>query len=217
MTTWIKCCCIMDAWEAQTAIDLGVDAVGLVSHMPSGPGVLDERTLQRVRNAIGDAVEVVLLTSRQGVSELSEAISNLRPDCLQLCAPVEDEVLAQLKTLQPECLLMPVVHITGIESVSKGLQYRCADRLLADSGSPNAAVAELGGTGRTHDWTITAGLVDQNEVPTALAGGLRSDNVRAALDTVKPWGVDVCSGVRTDGKLDPAKLEQFVKSVRTYK
>ena len=83
------------------------------------------------------------------------------------------------------------------------------DGLLLDSGNPRLAVKELGGTGRVHDWAHSRDIVARCGKPVFLAGGLRAENVRAARDTVRPFGLDLCSGVRTDGALDERKLGAF--------
>jgi phosphoribosylanthranilate isomerase len=85
---------------------------------------------------------------------------------------------------------------------------------LLDSGRPNAATPELGGTGRQHDWTISAEFVEASQLPVFLAGGLSPANVGEAIRQVKPFGVDLSSGVRTEGRLDERKLTAFVLSVR---
>ena len=85
---------------------------------------------------------------------------------------------------------------------------------LLDSGRPQAAVPELGGTGRVHDWGVSAAIVEATARPVFLAGGLSPDNVADAIRQVRPFGVDICSGVRTDGALDAEKLTAFVASVR---
>jgi len=88
------------------------------------------------------------------------------------------------------------------------------DALLLDSGRPGNTVKELGGTGRTHDWSTSRAIVEAVECPVYLAGGLCPENVAEAIRTVRPFGVDVCTGVRTDGKLDEAKLKDFIAAVR---
>jgi phosphoribosylanthranilate isomerase len=90
---------------------------------------------------------------------------------------------------------------------------RHADALLLDSGRPDMAVKELGGTGRVHDWEVSRAIRDAVEVPIFLAGGLGPDNVAEAVRAVQPFAVDVCSGLRTDGWLDEAKLRAFVAAL----
>ena len=86
------------------------------------------------------------------------------------------------------------------------------DALLLDSGNPKLAIKELGGTGRVHNWKLSRSIVEQSPVPVFLAGGLNPSNVKQAIDEVQPYGLDLCSGVRTNGRLDPAKLEAFFKN-----
>ncbi|WP_420449399.1 phosphoribosylanthranilate isomerase [Candidatus Palauibacter sp.] len=88
------------------------------------------------------------------------------------------------------------------------------DALLLDSGNPDLPVRQLGGTGRVHDWNHSRTIVERADCPVYLAGGLRPTNVAAALDAVRPFGVDVCSGVRTDGLLDEALLQRFMREAR---
>jgi phosphoribosylanthranilate isomerase len=85
---------------------------------------------------------------------------------------------------------------------------------LLDSGRPHMALPELGGTGRPHDWAISAEFVKASRLPVFLAGGLTPANVGVAIRQVKPFGVDLSSGVRTAGKLDLSKLAAFASSVR---
>ncbi len=87
------------------------------------------------------------------------------------------------------------------------------DALLLDSGRPSAEVPELGGTGRIHDWSVSREIVRSVGVPVILAGGLRSDNVAEAVAAVVPFAVDVCTGIRTNGRLDPVKLEAFAQAL----
>ena len=106
-----------------------------------------------------------------------------------------------------------MIHVTDESSLDEALLYADkADALLLDSGNPNLKVKELGGTGRTHNWEVSRKIVDQSPIPVFLAGGLNDDNVKEALDIVQPFGLDICSGVRTDGQLDQQKLEAFMNS-----
>ena len=109
---------------------------------------------------------------------------------------------------------MQVIHVTGPESVREALQVASlVDALLLDSGNQSLAVKELGGTGRVHDWSLSRDIVRESPVSVFLAGGLRPDNVAEAIRAVQPFGVDLCSGVRTDGHLDENKLAAFFAAV----
>ena len=115
----------------------------------------------------------------------------------------------------PDVKIVQVIHVTGDESVDEALRVAASvDALLLDSGNPKLAVKELGGTGRRHDWSLSRRIVDSSPVPVYLAGGLNAGNVAEAIETVRPFGVDICSGVRTDGKLDEAKLSAFMRETK---
>jgi phosphoribosylanthranilate isomerase len=108
-----------------------------------------------------------------------------------------------------------VIHVAGEQSVAEAVAAAAhADALLLDSGQPHAPIKVLGGTGRFHDWAVSRRIVEAAPCPVFLAGGLRADNVGAAIATVRPFGVDVCTGVRrADHSLDRAKLAAFVAAV----
>jgi phosphoribosylanthranilate isomerase len=110
--------------------------------------------------------------------------------------------------------LVQVIHVTGTESVDEALSVAdSVDALLLDSGNLKLAVKELGGTGRTHDWRLSRQIVESVRVPVFLAGGLSPENVATAIREVGPCGLDVCSGLRTDGNLDEEKVKRFFAAI----
>ncbi len=210
----VKVCCIRDEREARLAIDAGAAAVGLVSAMPSGPGVIDEPTIARLTAGVPPPVATFLLTSLVEVDALVAQQRRLRATTLQLVDRVAPGTHARLREALPGIGLVQVVHVTGEESVDEALALAPhVDALLLDSGNPSLAVKELGGTGRRHDWGLSRRIRESVDVALFLAGGLRPDNVREALARVGPFGLDVCSGVRTDGLLDERKLADFMRAV----
>jgi phosphoribosylanthranilate isomerase len=122
--------------------------------------------------------------------------------------------LQRLRKALPEVELVQVIHVVDERAVAEAMQVApYVDALLLDSGNPNLAVKELGGTGRTHNWEISRRIVEQSPAPVFLAGGLKAENVAGAVNQVQPFGLDLCSGVRTDGRLDPGKLTAFFASI----
>lgn len=116
----------------------------------------------------------------------------------------------------PWVKIVPVVHVEGEGAIAEALALAAAgaDALLLDSGRPGAKTPELGGTGRTHDWAVSRRLVEVvGPVPVFLAGGLRAENVREAIHAVRPFGVDVCGGVRDGGRLSAARLIGLAGSI----
>jgi len=206
----VKVCCIASVEEARLAIECGASAVGLVSEMPSGPGVIPEELIAEVAARVPPPVATFLLTCRQDAASIIEQQRRCRVNTLQLCDRVPAGVYAELRARLPGVSLVQVVHVTGEESFEEALNVaRHVDALLLDSGDQSLAVKELGGTGRTHDWRVSRRIVEASPVPVFLAGGLRPENVAEAVSTVGPFGLDVCSGVRTEGRLDVEKLRRF--------
>jgi phosphoribosylanthranilate isomerase len=156
------------------------------------------------------------LTSLTSLPELLAQYKRVKPGALQLCQPLEPAVLLELREALPGVTLVHVVHVVDAEAVAEARLYApLVDGLLLDSGSTEGPNRQLGGTGQTHDWALDAEIVQNVQVPVFLAGGLNPDNVVKAINTVQPFGVDICSGVRTDNKLDPEKLHNFMAAVAT--
>lgn len=213
MTLRVKICCMASIEEANTAIRLGATAVGLVSRMPSGPGPIEEELITRIVSAVPSTIETFLLTCETSALSIAAQQRRTGASTLQLVDEIESGAHRELRTMLPGIRLVQVIHVTGDGSVDEALEVAGdVDALLLDSGNPKLAVKELGGTGRRHDWSLSRRIVESSPVPVYLAGGLNSSNVREAIDTVRPFGVDVCSGVRTDGELDEAKLAAFMSA-----
>jgi phosphoribosylanthranilate isomerase len=211
----VKICCIASLAEARLAIDAGAHALGLVSAMPSGPGVITEETIAEVARAVPPPVATFLLTSRQRVEEVVVQHQRCRTTTIQLVDTLAEGTHADLRSALPGVGLVQVIHVTGPESVDEALAVAGAvDALLLDSGNQRLAVKELGGTGRVHDWRLSAAIREAVPIPVFLAGGLNPENVRAAIAEVGPWGLDLCGGVRTGGRLDPGKLRRFMAGTR---
>lgn len=211
----VKICCIASLAEARLAIEAGAHALGLVSAMPSGPGVITEEMIAEVARAVPPTVATFLLTSRQRVEDVVVQHQRCRTTTIQLVDTLTEGTHAELRSALPGVALVQVVHVTGPESVDEALAVAGAvDALLLDSGNQRLAVKQLGGTGRVHDWELSAAIREAVPIPVFLAGGLSPDNVRAAIAAVGPWGVDLCSGVRTGGQLDPEKLRRFMAETR---
>jgi phosphoribosylanthranilate isomerase len=214
--TRIKICCIQSEAEARLAIAQGADALGLVGTMPSGPGPIDDALIARVAARVPPPIATFLLTSETDPEGIIAHARRCRTNTLQLVDRVAEQAYPRLRAALPGIKLVQVIHVAGDESVSEALAAAAhADALLLDSGQPHAATKVLGGTGRVHDWALSRRIVEAVPCPVFLAGGLRADNVGAAIATVRPFGVDVCTGVRRrdDYSLDPDKLEAFVAAV----
>jgi phosphoribosylanthranilate isomerase len=210
----LKVCCIASMAEARMAIDYGATAIGLVSAMPSGPGVIPEELISEIAAATPPGIGTFLLTSREDVDAIIEQQRRCRVNTLQLCHPLPVKDVGRLKEALPGVSIVPVIHVVDADAVEQAqAMSKVADALLLDSGNPNRRVKELGGTGRTHDWSISRRIRERISIPVFLAGGLNAENAGAAIENVRPYGVDVCSGLRTDGALDEEKLAAFIRSM----
>lgn len=196
------------------AIAHGASALGLVSAMPSGPGVISEESIAEIAAAVPPPIATFLLTSLQSVEAIIEQHARCRTNTLQICDRLTSGTHAELRRARPGVALVQVIHVTDETSVAEALAVAPhVDALLLDSGNPSLAVKELGGTGRVHDWQLSRRIRAESPRPLFLAGGLNPGNVRQALAQVAPFGLDLCSGVRTDGHLDPAKLAAFFAAI----
>ncbi len=212
----VKICCISSIHEAALAIAHGASALGLVSHMPSGPGVVPEAQIAEIIATVPPPIATFLLTSGTDAAQIIAQHHRMRPTTLQLVDHLGSEVHRALRAALPGITLVQVVHVEDETSVDYARAAAdTVDALLLDSGRLNAPIKELGGTGRTHDWSLSRRIRDEAGKPIFLAGGLRAGNVAEAIRTVEPFGLDVCTGVRTNGALDDAKLEAFMHAVRT--
>ena len=210
----VKICCMGSVEEARLAIACGASAVGLVSAMPSGPGVISEERIADIAARIPPGVASFLLTCATDADTIVQQQRRTRVNTLQLVDRVAPETHEKLRDALPGIALVQVIHVTGEESVEEAAQSAAlVDAILLDSGNQALRMKELGGTGRVHDWRLSRRIVESVACPVFLAGGLRAENVEAAIREVRPYGVDVCSGVRTDGTLDGQKLQRFFEAV----
>ena len=215
MRTRIKICCIASIDEAQLAIAAGADALGLVAAMPSGPGPIPDARIAQIAAWTPPPVATFLLTSETTAQAIAEHVRATQPSTVQIVGHIDPGEVEKLARLLPYVRRVQVIHVEGPEALDLIPAYAPhVHAFLLDSGRPGAAVPELGGTGRTHDWSVSARFVRASPRPVFLAGGLDDTNVMEALRQVRPYGIDLCSRVRTDGQLDVMKLALLMAAVR---
>ena len=214
----VKICCIASVEEARLAINYGADALGLVSDMPSGPGILTDEAARAIAAIAPPTIDTFLLTSRTTAPDIADHARYCQTTTVQVVQHIDPAELEHLHRLLPGIRLVQVIHVENegaLELIPAYTDHVSA--FLLDSGRPSLAVPELGGTGRTHDWSISAQFVEQSEKPVFLAGGLDPHNVAQAITTVQPFGLDLCSGIRTNQQLDETKLSAYVKQIRNVR
>jgi phosphoribosylanthranilate isomerase len=212
--TRVKICCISSKEEAEMAIHFGASALGLVANMPSGPGIISDELIRDITRVIPPGVSTFMLTCETAAEAIIQHHQRTLTSTIQLVDELKEGTYELIKERLPSVKIVQVIHVIDEKTVDEAVRIAgFVDALLLDSGNPNLAIKELGGTGRVHNWQLSRKIVEQSKVPVFLAGGLNPDNVKQAIEEVQPFGLDLCSGVRTDKKLDPFKLEKFFNNV----
>ena len=214
MATRVKICCIKSVEEAEMAVRYGATALGFVSAMPSGPGPISEELIAKIIPLVPPGISTFLLTSKQDAPAIIDQQRRTRANTLQLVDAVSFDTYTKLKSALPDVSIVQVIHVRSAQSVDEALAVAPhVDALLLDSGNPGLPIKQLGGTGRVHDWDVSRAICADIAKPVYLAGGLNPENVADAIRRVRPFGVDLCSGVRTVGSLDESKLSRFFSAV----
>ncbi len=210
----VKVCCIASLGEARTAVTFGASALGLVSAMPSGPGCIEEDLIAEIAREVPPPVATFLLTAHQEPAAIIDQHRICRTTTIQFVDSLDATAYPVLRQHLPGIGLVQVIHVRDKAAVEHALAVAPhVDALLLDSGNPSLKVKELGGTGLVHDWSISREICLRSRRPVFLAGGLRPGNVAEAVSIVRPFGVDLCTGIRTDGALDASKLKRFIDAV----
>ena len=210
----IKICCISSLDEAKFAINAGASALGLVGHMPSGPGIISDELIAEIAASVPKHIDTFLLTSETSAVKIIEHYLKVNTTTIQLVDALTQGSHAQIKVALPQVKIVQVLHVLDESSIDEAIKIsNFVDLILLDSGNPNLATKELGGTGRIHNWEISREIVKKVTIPVFLAGGLTSKNALQAIKQVNPYGLDLCSGVRTNGLLDVDKLAAFFSAI----
>jgi phosphoribosylanthranilate isomerase len=214
MRTRVKICCTASPSEVRACAVAGADAIGAVGPMPSGPGSVDDEIARAVIAAAPPGVTPFLLTSEHTLDEVVRHVRATRAPVVQLVRHVDPRLHLELRDALPAVKIVQVIHVENETAIELARGYAVtADALLLDSGSPQAD--ELGGTARAHDWKLSRQIVSLVDKPVWLAGGITEANLAEAIEVVRPFGLDLCSGVRTMGKLDLGKLESLFAALRS--
>jgi len=210
---FLKICGIQAASEAAAAAEAGATALGFLLGLTHWAG--DETTPDAAATTIRTLpphIEPVLVTHLLDEAAIADLARGIGARAIQVHDDLSPAGLRRLRALAPGLRLVKAVHVTGPEAAGKAAEYAgVADALLLDSRTAD----RLGGTGRTHDWSLSREIVRASPVPVYLAGGLRPENVTEAIARVRPAGVDVNSGVEDEsGRKDTRKMRAFVARAR---
>lgn len=210
----VKICCISSVSEAQMAIAYGASALGLVGNMPSGPGIISDELIVQIAKSVPPPISTFLLTSETQAEAIIAHHQKVHTTTIQIVDALQEGTYQQIRQTLPAIKLVQVIHVIDEQTVEEAIQIsEFVDAILLDSGNPNLQVKELGGTGRVHNWALSRKIRESIQIPLFLAGGIKAENVKEAIETVQPFGLDLCSSVRTNGHLDQAKLEKFFEAL----
>lgn len=208
----IKICCISSLEEAFLAIKYGADALGLVGKMPSGPGIISDELISFITREIPPPIATFLLTSERKASDIIAHHQKVQTNTIQLVDSLPELDYALIRQAIPMVKIVQVIHVLNEKQIDEALEIEpLIDAILLDSGNPYTKTKILGGTGNPHNWKLSRKIRDAVKKPVFLAGCINAQNVKQAMEEVNPYGIDLCSSVRTNGKLDVTKLDIFSK------
>ena len=214
MKVKVKICCISSIEEAALAIGYGAAAIGLVGRMPSGPGIITDELIHSIAKTVPPPIDSFLLTSETTAEKVIEHHKKVNTTTIQIVDALTDRQYHKIREAIPHVKLVQVIHVLDEKAVQEAIEIaEWVDAILLDSGNPNLSTKVLGGTGKTHNWDLSKKIRENISIPTYLAGGINKDNIRMAIDQVQPYGIDLCSSVRTNGQLDERKLEELFKAL----
>jgi len=214
MKVKVKICCISSIEEASLAIAHGAAAIGLVGRMPSGPGIITDDLIHSIAKTVLPPIDSFLLTSETTAEAIIEHHNKVNTTTIQMVDALTDRQYHKIREAIPHVKLVQVIHVLDEKAVQEAIEIsEWVDAILLDSGNPNLSTKVLGGTGKTHNWDLSKKIRENISIPTYLAGGINKDNIRMAIDHVQPYGIDLCSSVRTNGQLDERKLEELFKAL----
>jgi phosphoribosylanthranilate isomerase len=210
----VKICCISSIEEAKLAIVHGAAAIGLVGRMPSGPGIITDELINSIAKTVIPPIDSFLLTSETTAEAIIEHHNKVNTTTIQMVDALSGREYHKIREAIPHVKLVQVIHVLDEKAVQEAIEIaEWVDAILLDSGNPNLSTKVLGGTGKTHNWDLSKKIRENISIPTYLAGGINKDNIRMAIDHVQPYGIDLCSSVRTNGQLDECKLEELFKAL----
>jgi len=214
MKVKVKICCISSIEEASLAIAHGAAAIGLVGRMPSGPGIITDELIHSIAKTVPPPIDSFLLTSETTAEAIIEHHNKVNTTTIQMVDALTDRQYHKIREAIPHVKLVQVIHVLDEKAVQEAIEIsEWVDAILLDSGNPNLSTKVLGGTGKIHNWDLSKKIRENISIPTYLAGGINKDNIRMAIDHVQPYGIDLCSSVRTNGQLDERKLEELFKAL----
>lgn len=210
----VKICCISSIEEARLAVAYGATAIGLVGRMPSGPGIITDELIHAIAKTVPPPTHTFLLTSETTTDNIIEHHKKVNTTTIQIVDALSGREYHKIREAIPNVQLVQVIHVLDEGSIKEAIEIsEFVDAILLDSGNPNLPTKVLGGTGKIHNWDLSKKIREKISLPIFLAGGINKDNIKKAIESVQPYGIDLCSSVRTNGQLDESKLEALFNAL----
>jgi phosphoribosylanthranilate isomerase len=210
----VKVSCLRSAEEARRAVSFGVEAIGVASGLPAPAQELTDEEIAVIAAAVGEEVGTFLLTGLEDVDEIVEKVRRCGVNTVQLWDVLPRDSYRKIRRALPGVSIAQSVHVTGEAAIDQAREMATvADALVLGSTNPEPPFRWSDPHGQTHDWEISRRIVKAAQVPVILSGGLTHRNVADAIRLVRPYGVEVCSGVRRAGALETSMLVQFLESL----
>ena len=215
MKVKVKICCISSIEEARLAVAYGAAAIGLVGRMPSGPGIITDELIHAIAKTVPPPTQTFLLTSETTTDNIIEHHKKVNTTTIQIVDALSGREYHKIREAIPNVQLVQVIHVLDEGSIKEAIEIsEFVDAILLDSGNPNLPTKVLGGTGKTHNWDLSKKIREEISLPIFLAGGINKDNIKKAIEHVQPYGIDLCSSVRTNSQLDESKLEALFNALQ---
>ena len=214
-STCLKICGNTNSEDVRLVGDSGADYCGILVNVG-----FSERTLtllQASELAKESKIPTVILLCDPELELVKEVAARINPFAMQLLGHESPDMIKKMKS-EIQCRIWKTVHLPIIPEEASPDDYIRAgiDALLIDSFDTSEGFARLGGTGKLADWKAAAAIVKAASVPVFLAGGINPENIQKAVTEVKPFGIDLCSGVESSrGKKDPEKLRNLVNNLKS--
>jgi len=209
----IKFCGTASLADMRCAIDAGCDAVGFIMGVTyQSADVVTPAEAAKMIRELPPFIEPVAVTHLRETEDLIRLVRDSRCTTLQIQDTVEPSGIPVIRDALPYLKIVKAVHVTDESAIRTAKRYEpYADALILDTRTRE----RIGGTGIPHDWNISATIVANSAIPVILAGGLTPENVTEAIRRVRPYGVDVHSGVKKDGVRSPERTLAFAREARS--
>jgi len=205
--TWIKICGTTSERDADIAIRAGANALGFI--MAKSPRQVSDTAAYSIGTIVPKGVETIGVFVNENLETLVQTARFCKFSGVQLHGDEDGEYVLRLRSELPGT---KIVKAATTSALANGVSCR-PDAWLIDNSRP----AQRGGTGTRFDWRAAQPLIKMLQEPVILAGGLNAENVQDALGILRPWGVDVVSGVESyPGRKHPGLLAQFIDAVRQF-